>query len=193
MLYRCASETEFEGVNHPRASRRPPANVPYLIDNLWSWLRPANLVDRRGAVFASASPELARSGATRAGATKPTGRVGRVHFCGSAQIVQIPHRDARDHPDVDVLRNEVVKALGDAWFAQDALVKAAGAGRLFMPLLTAAEVAEVLQSTPALASALRQASTFWKDACAVTPGQALPHAEGEVFFHAAEGWQLQAL
>lgn len=34
-------------------SERIPLNVPYLVDNIWEWLRPDNMPKRRRSVYAS--------------------------------------------------------------------------------------------------------------------------------------------
>lgn len=47
-----------------QVTRRTPGNVPYLVDNLWEYLRSENFPSRRHAVYASPTPELALANAT---------------------------------------------------------------------------------------------------------------------------------
>jgi hypothetical protein len=36
-----------------QTTRRPPGNIPYIVDNLWEWMRPDSFPCRRHSVFAS--------------------------------------------------------------------------------------------------------------------------------------------
>lgn len=63
MIYRVKKDPTSLIVQ-PVTTSRAPGNVPYLIDNLWEWLRPADYASRRTAAFASPTTELAAAGAS---------------------------------------------------------------------------------------------------------------------------------
>ncbi len=190
-FYRCAADAEHAGLNRPPSSRRPPGNVPYVIDNIWEWLRPASMPNRRHAVFASPTPALAvqAAGGTAGLVTK---RVGAVELAGPGALAQIPNSDARFHRDVNLVRRDLLDFLGGEWL--DAPIeRKQKVGCLFMPLLTAEEVQHVLTSVPQLEQKLRASSTFWADAQSFQPGDALPYPDGEIFFQTSDGYWLRPL
>lgn len=189
-LYRCASDAEFAGVNLPWATRRAPGNVPYVADNIWDWLRPPSMPSRRTAVYASPSVELARAGAAAPGVDTQAKRVGRVAASGGVHAVQCPQRDARDHPDVGKVGRSIMKYLGRGWTSLPVGAKQP-LGLLFVPVLDASEVNDLLSSVPELAEELRAISTFWSDVRSASLTKQLPFPDGEVFFSAAEGYRLE--
>jgi hypothetical protein len=66
-LYRCEqSDAEHANPRRKCLTRRPPSNVPYIVDNLWEWKRPEGYPNRRYSVFCSPSPEIARESAKTA-------------------------------------------------------------------------------------------------------------------------------
>ena len=105
-IFRYAGQAEFCRVNLPRPTRRAPGNVPYLIDNLWEWMRPERMPNRRHAVFASPTANLAMEGAGAPAGNETN--VGIVEFVGVANVAQVSVSDARMHPDVRTLRNVVL-------------------------------------------------------------------------------------
>jgi len=60
-LFRATSESRIdEAQKYRRAGTiRIPSSVPYVVDNLWEWLRPVGMPSLRHAVYASPAPELA--------------------------------------------------------------------------------------------------------------------------------------
>ncbi len=62
---------------------RAPGNVPYIIDNMWEWLRSEDYPNRRFSAYASPSQELAlQSG-------NPDGKAFYVEFPGAVKIAQL--------------------------------------------------------------------------------------------------------
>ncbi len=190
VIYRCAELREHQGLNTPRATRRPPANIPYLVDNLWEWLRPDDMPNRRHAVFASPTPALATTAAGALG--NPGFKVGIVSDLDPSRVAQIPQSDAREHPDLKALRNSVFGFLKGDWLDGPLQSKEA-LGRLFIPLLSAAEVQAVLADVPELSLKIRAVSTFWSDARRIPAEGPLPYEKGEVFFEAPLGYSLQPM
>src|SRR5215468_6363143 len=73
---------------------RPPLKVPYVVDNLWEWVRPECYPSRRFSAFASPQPDLAKEQGAKEGG------VYRVEFRGHRRICQLKgYRNAKDHPD----------------------------------------------------------------------------------------------
>jgi len=119
-VYRAKKEAELDFPkrikNHD--TRRPPGNVPYVVDNLWEWVRPETYPDRRKSKFASPKAEQAlRSAGLLADCLESTGvseeeiassglpdeclkHVFRVEFVRDPVIAQLLGvEDARYHPD----------------------------------------------------------------------------------------------
>jgi len=189
-FFRCASDAEFAGVNLPRPTPRTPGNVPYVVDNIWEWLRPPSMPSRRFAIYASPSVQLARAGAAAPGRDISALRVGRVVAVGAIHAVQCPQQDAREHPDVRAIRECILKYLGSDWPGLPPEAKLP-LGLLFLPGLGASEVNGFLTRAPELAAALHSASTFWSDVRPVSVEDPLQFQDGEVFFSAAEGYRLE--
>lgn len=188
-IFRYAGQAEFCRVNLPRPTRRAPGNVPYLIDNLWEWMRPERMPNRRHAVFASPTANLAMEGAGAPAGNETN--VGIVEFVGVANVAQVSVSDARMHPDVRTLRNVVLGYLGNDWLSGPIADKER-VGRIFIPLLASSEVRDVLGDYPELGQQLRAASTFWNDVRPLpTNAAALPYPNGEIFFEAPEGYRLR--
>lgn len=83
---------------------RIPTNVPYIVDNLWEWLRPQGMPSRRHAVYASPSVELALANASAPLAEGERYSICRVLVESSLiKIAQLNVRDAREHPDIRLI------------------------------------------------------------------------------------------
>lgn len=174
-----------------QASRRTPGNVPYLVDNLWEYLRPENLPSRRHAVYASPTPELALINATGTGEARDAFVVTRVRIFGTVKQVQLSCSDARHNPDLTVLPRAVLAALGDGWADLPAQAKA-HAALLYTPGVTREELAAAAQACNATMRALEcaeQRATLWLD---VQTGAA---PDGEFFFELVDdsSYILEAL
>ena len=132
----------------PCATRRPPGYVPYVVDNLWEWVRPGAFPNRRHAAFASPSADL----------IEVAGDPHRVELRGHCKVAQIPQRDARFHPDCKELPRLLLRLLGQEWVDSLARAKAV-AGLLWAPCLSADEV-DALFVTEPLAGLREQVRVF---------------------------------
>lgn len=161
------------------ASARVPSNVPYVVDNLWEWLRPLGMPSRRHAIYASPTPEMAL-----ANASAPLDEGEQYIACrvivdpSQVKIAQLSVRDACEHPDIReiarwVSRNgNVFTGLGGTEKQQVA--------PLFMPGLRREELEDLLHKDSLVAELccyMRQASTFWK--AELKP---VADSDGELFF-----------
>lgn len=188
-LYRAEPATTRK---HDPLDRRPPQNVPYVVDNLWEWTRPANWPSRRGCEYASPDPESARKSA----GDKPVLQVFRLHFKPGAIALQIAEPDAKEHRDIkpNQLRKTLFELLKPhpnspypSWASQPLPLKLAAAP-LFLPVLSREELDALLGAAGPLANIadqLRQEIGFWNSAKLIDfSAAALPYGTGEVFFEA---------
>lgn len=196
-LFRAIPRRNFDPnfVGRPRTTRRIPSNVPFVVDNLWEYLRPGHLPSRRHAVYASPSPELTVAGASADGPLKDSYLVCELEFfrendnrTPSAEplyrVVQLTVPDAREHPDVFLLKKLALAKLG-AEFADLPLAEKLSAAALFLPGASPEDLALAAQTNPAVRAILKAAnelSTFWTDAHEPSTGQT-----GEVFFELLPG------
>lgn len=164
-------------------TRRPPGNVPYLVDNLWEWTRPADMPNRRHSIFASPTPELAM----QAGGAVD-GVVYRVELPpADSRVCQIVEADARYHPDVKSLPKLVNSLLGHDWM--DLLLKEKQSiAALWAPCLSADEVEEVFRNSKLapLRRTVWESVDFWRRAQRVAVEERLPYVEGEIFFESGQ-------
>ena len=194
-LYRVTPVENFSTsiIPHP-LTRRPPGNVPYLIDNLWEWLRPDDRFPcRRMSAFASPSPDLALEGASVNESRRNDFIVTTVSFTGKAAIAQISQKDARFHPDIKKLTSVVLGFCGMGW-ADEPASKRIGIAPLFIPAVSKEEIDElfsVIVNGENLAEIIRSTSIFWQDAKLLTPNsEKLAYPDGEIFFEAFDGYRL---
>ena len=185
-IYRSLSKNSYSpDLKHHKQTKRAPSNVPYLVDNIWEWLRPDNMPTRRLTVCASPFKKLALKYATS------NDLLCTVRFAGKANVVQISqYQDAKLHPDVKALPRLVTKYLGQDWLDSDLMNKQAY-GQLFFPLLNSDETNSIL-TTPKLHDLKQQlvnTSTFWQDVNHVVDGYQL--TDGELFFFAEDGYYLE--
>ena len=170
----------------PRPTRRAPSNVPYLVDNLWEWRRPAHFPNRRHSVYASPSAAQAReSGVASQGA------VFRVEIDDpQAKIAQLSIKDAKHLDEISRLMKLLPSCLGPAWPTLPLAEKTALAP-LLAPCLSAEEVESLFAHPSLLASRdkIWEAIRFWDEAQLIPRDGELAHPEGELFFEAA-AWEL---
>jgi hypothetical protein len=197
-VYRAVSPEAFSGERIPyRNTRRPPGNVPYLVDNLWEWARPEEYPNRRFAAFASPTPELACK------AVGPGSRAYRVEFAGSYRLCQVKgYEDSKDHPEVKTLRRLLFQKFGRGWPSEPLHHKVnpdgsgcAGVGRLFIPCLTKDEVEQIFQENALLRNIrdeIHHAIRYWDVVRLLQPSEAVPDPRGEIFFEAYDGYYLRA-
>ncbi|MCP1727624.1 hypothetical protein J2T60_001624 [Natronospira proteinivora] len=181
-LYRKTNKTDssiFE-YQKSKSTRRPPGNVPYIVDNLWEWARPEDMPNRRHSVFAGPDPE----------ALDIEGQAYQVELSSDAVVAQIPENDAKWHPDVKRLPKAVLKHLGLGW-ATLPLEEKAHISPLWGPCLSAQEVERLLDEELLvdLKGELRKLITLWDDAKLVSQNGDCPFSTGEAFFEASS-WRL---
>ena len=192
-LYRAVKSTEMSKfIAHP-TSRRVPRNVPYVVDNLWEWLRPEEFPSRRMSAYASPSPELALACAGATGAQKNEYVVTTVTFPGQVKIAQLLQKDAREHRDLKELPKAILGFLGINWVSQ-AYRNRLDIAPLFLPAISRDEAEETMNRIPGgdeLREIIRVKSCFWQDARLLTASvEHLDFPEGEIFFEALDGYFL---
>jgi hypothetical protein len=120
-------------------------NVPYVIDNIWEWLRPKNMPSRRHSVFAAPTREAAIRSVIGNDTDAPVFEPTQV-----AQIFDVD--DARDHPDVKKLQRELQRMLSAAgWFDEQA-ERRGTESQLFTPCLSQDELQVVFGASERLAA-----------------------------------------
>lgn len=158
-------------------TRRLPSNIPYFVDNLWEYLRPAGKPSRRHAVYASPTVDLAAENASAS--TSGGYAVYRLKFTMPPAFMQLSVTDARHHPDIKALQRVVHTTLG-VDFASLPLPEKLVMAPLFLPGVSAEELDQAAVPGSPLRKVLDEAarvSTFW------TGGDVLdPTSKGELFF-----------
>lgn len=184
-IYRSLSESSYSNdLKRHKTTKRAPSNVPYVVDNIWEWLRPDSMPTRRLTVCASSFKELALKYATS------NDLLCSIRFAGQANVVQVTnYQDAKLHPDVKKLPRIITKHLGQNWLDSDLCNKQAH-GQLFIPLLSSEEVSSILSTSDLsdLKEQLTNTSTFWQDVNHVEGDYQL--TDGELFFYADDGYFL---
>ncbi len=169
---------------------RPPHNVPYIVDNLWEWKRPQGYPSRRYSAFASPQPALAREAGPKGGTPCSVQLNGRYTL---SQL--IGWRDARDHPDCDLLRRLLIDKLGQEWIASE-MGEKAEIGRLWMPCLEKADMNRLFDTAgilKELSADLYDAIGYWDTVVLIDSAEKIPDPEGELFFEARDGYYLTRL
>lgn len=176
-MFRAVPRAGFDPahVHTPHPGTRLPANVPYLVDNLWELTRPDGMPSRRKAVYASPTPALALDGAAGVGQPQDGFIACQVECRYPPKIFQLSVADARYHKDVRRLQKAVHERLA-------ALAPAGSAGKLalaplFVPGMTRAELQAAMDGNAALRDLVLELAdlvTVWKD----TPDT----SAGELFF-----------
>lgn len=174
------SSTDISKRNVRYNTRRLPSNIPYMVDNLWEYLRPANKPSRRHAVYASPSVELALQNASAFTNEADKGYVAyKLVFDHMPKFMQLKVSDARNHSDVRALQKMIVAELGGD-FADLPVTAKLEMAPLFLPGISADELIQAAQNSAKLQSILTKAqniSTFWQG------GDELDTASnGELFF-----------
>lgn len=179
-LYRAVAtfaDGEQEQLHRWRPTVRLPSNVPYVVDNLWEYLRPDDMPCRRHSAYASPSAALALANASADDRGKGFTAY-RVEIFGSYRVAQLTVKDARQHPDIRRLQR-LVQARQPAWTVLP-LRSRQKIAMVFAPATSKAELLSVAAEEPELARFLAETQTlctFWSDA------KAMPTCtEGELFF-----------
>lgn len=161
-------------------TRRTPSNVPYLVDNIWEWLRPEHFPSRRFSAYASPTPEFALDNASAVGTDLSAYLVCEVQFNqDNIKLAHIPIKDAKFHKDISKIMRTVMASLGKDFSNMDIETKALHSA-LFMPAVSKKELNDYFNDTVAseiLGEEIKKISTFWQEA-ATTP----QNHDGELFF-----------
>jgi hypothetical protein len=196
-LYRAVPRDKFnpDVIGRAHATRRVPSNVPFVVDNLWEYLRPEHLPSRRHAIYASPTPELALQNASAAGPLRDRYQAcllevfREVTESGKAsgalyRAAQLSVADARNHPDVFALNKLVTAVLGPD-FPDLPLRHRLEVAPLFLPGSSREDLELAAETSPVARRILdmaRAVSTFWSETH--EPDSA---SNGEVFLELAPG------
>lgn len=180
-----AKENHSTELIHHFETKRAPSNIPYLVDNIWEWMRPSTMPSRRTSVYASPQKELALKYATS------NDYVCSIKFEKNVNMVQLTdYQDAKLHPEVKSIPKLILNHLGQNWLDSD-LVGKKELGQLFIPLLSKDE-ADFILSTPEmqlLKISLIDHVNFWNDI--KTIDDQIELTDGELFFYAEDGYYLE--
>lgn len=167
-------------VYRAQSTRRMPSNIPYIVDNIWEWLRPEEFPSRRFAAYASPTPELALANASAVGSNPKLYTVCEVIFnTPDIKIAHISVKDARDHKEISAIMRHVADRMGKQFSNMDIKEKAQHAP-LYMPGVSKEELQQYFLSSSSgqkLAEELEDMSIFWKEASMIPRGH-----NGELFF-----------
>lgn len=180
MFFRAVKTLSVSACEAPIGARhttRLPVNVPYVVDNLWEYLRPADMPCRRQAVYASPSAASALASAATAD-QRHLFTAYEVRIEGEHRAAQIPQKDAREHPDIRAVLRLLQERQAD-WEALSWQSRKRAA-LLFAPACLREDWQRLVDEDAAARAFILDAaalSSFWHDAA--IPGH-YPH--GEVFF-----------
>ena len=189
-LFRAVKKSAFnqDDVHSFLTTRRLPGNVPYLIDNIWEFLRPEEMPSRRHSAYASPSAEIALASASARRNNPEDYVVCEIEANGTQmKMAHIQKNDAKEHEDIDRLRNAIFKAISG--FADLTLSKKMEYAPLFLPGISKEEMQAAFNASPklqVLEPIIRANSTFWQEASSA----AQPHT-GELFFEMLNGGQYR--
>jgi len=162
-----------------QSTLRIPSNVPYIVDNLWEWLRPDTMPSRRHAVYASGTPELALEHASAPLAKGDCYVACRVVVgADEIRVAQLQVSDARNHEDIRMISRWLSRHSRE--FTEISLAERQGLALLFSPGLRQNELEDLRQQSlliQKLCAHVQEQSTLWSTALSV------PNAtSGELFF-----------
>jgi hypothetical protein len=162
-----------------QSTLRIPSNVPFVVDNLWEWLRPDSMPSRRHAIYASATPELALENASATLADGDYYVACRVIVDpNEIRVAQLHMSDARHHEDVRMISRWISSHSQE--FTEIQLAERQALALLFSPALRQHELEELRQQSPLiqqLCAYVQEQSTFWPTAFTEPNG-----TSGELFF-----------
>lgn len=169
----------FAAATTPRA----PGNVPFLVDNVWEWLRPASFPSRRFSAFAAPSIDGAA-----ASAACSTYQVYRVELLDAQPVCQLINgqrpEDAKFHADIESLKRLIIRTLPREWYQRPPFERGIEAV-LFLPCATHDDIDMVMQKSTLIdADNIRNSCSFWRDVALLQGDLMLQemHHTGEIFF-----------
>lgn len=190
-IYRAEALTDSlktGAAQEPRTTLRLPSNVPYVVDNLWEFLRPAHMPSRRYSIYASPTRALAQQNCSVRDKSKEF-CVYRLVVEGDALLAHLRIKDARDHADIKAVQRHlqsVAQQMADASADEKPSLSL-----LFLPGASRADWERARDASPLAAQlidALTAASTFWSEASS-TPDLS---CDGELFLQLLPGATYQA-
>lgn len=181
-LFRAIPESKLaasaEGIKR-QMSARIPSNVPYVVDNLWEWLRPEHYPSRRHSTYASPTPELALLNASAALVGSDRYVACRLIVPPSAiKLAQLEVVDARHHADIRLITQWLSRHSKE--LTEISVNQKRDIALLFLPGLKRDELENLrLESgvVHELCELARTHATFWAAASSVPR-----KGEGELFF-----------
>lgn len=177
----------------PHPTMRPPGNIPYIVDNLWEWVRPSEYANRRMSAFASPTPELA------ADSYGSDCLVYKVEFPenSSFKICQLirpdQNQDSKFHGECKSLKKKIIKHLDSIWFDND-LGEKCKIACLWMPCLKKEETETILSKFDGLnitKDELYNSIRYWDDVVLLDRLSVVPNNQGEIFFEYPDGYFLR--
>lgn len=186
LMFRAVPKKDFDEnkIYTAQKTRRTPSNVPYLVDNLWEFLRPDHFPSRRFSAYASPTPDLALQNASAVGNNENDYVVTQVVFnTSNIKLAHIEITDARYHKDIQLLMRKIINFLGKD-FSNLSVKEKIEHAVLFLPSVSKEELNEYFSSSPEkalLAKEIKEMSSFWNEA-SNTP---MNH-NGELFFEITE-------
>jgi len=175
-----------------RETMRPPKNVPFVIDNLWEWLRPERFPCRRLSVYASPTPEIALQ-------CGPEGGVPfEIHIPGEVKIAQLRgYQDSKFHNECGDTALKVINLLNTItgkWWPNEEIREKREAGQIWLPCLTKSEMNALFVNIPELHSIKKEITSmirYWYDVELLDiQYPRIPDKDGEIFFEAKDGYWL---
>lgn len=184
-MYRAVRQSTLDKNRHLTRlpTSRVPTNVPYLVDNLWEYLRPADAPSRRQAIYASPVPELALTSASTGTDDDDAYVVCVVEIDDPhCRIAHLSVKDAKFHPDIKKVMR-FASAFFPGLFAGNSAQQRLRYAPLFMPACPANELGPLLER-PELAElrAIAHECSLWNEA-SLHPR---PGDPGELFFELSE-------
>lgn len=180
-MYRAVPKDGFieNTVYSGQLTSRLPSNVPYIIDNIWEWLRTDNLPSRRHAIYASPTPQLALENASSVGSDTSKYVVCELVIHDSnLTLAHLNIKDARYHKDISILMRQINSLLGKEFSdlsIQDKMKHAA----LYLPAVSKNELNNYFTNEGSiLVNKIKELSSFWQDTTNVPEDH-----DGELFFN----------
>ncbi|MFL9906784.1 hypothetical protein [Paraburkholderia sp. RL17-337-BIB-A] len=185
-------QTNASLVVEGQLTRRIPRNVPYVVDNVWEYLRPTAAPSRRHAAYASPTPELAlKNASSRFGAAY---EVWEVDLGMEDTVVVCSVSDAREHKDIERVPAALLQSIGRFLGTEGFDVNKKFAP-LYLPGLNEEDLRRFFAGYPDLLAQALAASTFWQDARILTFTELARAPEiaesAEIFFNARNGYRMR--
>lgn len=180
-MYRAVPKDGFipDTIYYGQQTKRIPSNVPYIIDNIWEWLRTDTLPSRRQAIYASPTPQLALENASSVGSD--TNKYIVCELVVNDNNLTLAHlniKDARYHTDISILMRQINTLLGKE-FSDLSIQDKIKHAPLYLPAVGKEELDHYFTNEGyLLVDKIKSISTFWKDIVNIPQDH-----DGELFFN----------